>query len=282
MYAWLGTRKIWFMTLTTRDENQDREQALRDINAHWQTLLKRMRRRYGKVQYLRVIQFHRNGCPHIHALVDVGVSQTWVSDQWNELHNSPVVDVRFVDHSHVVNYIAKYISREILADRDAYALFGATGSRRYAFSQPAPPKLSKRRVQVIMRMASDPHAMRDILYTLDREFAELPRAPVVISSGEGHIILTLSTATPSHHPPPNPKPSHRLTTPGYYNESIAFDLSTLADMLGICYAEVDADTGPKSTLWWLSVDARSGEGSPRRPALPGLHHRLGHSCRNGR
>lgn len=135
LYQFIGKKYTRLMTLTTRYTNQPIDLLLIDLSRDWDILLKRIKRKYGKVQYFKIVQFHKNGAPHLHCLIDKFIDQNWLSDQWSEIHNSPIVDIRFMDNHHAINYVSKYISKELEAQSHFHALFQHVGRRRFAFSR---------------------------------------------------------------------------------------------------------------------------------------------------
>jgi len=131
----VGTDSIRLMTLTTRNVGQAQDVALSIIAKDWDTLLKRMKRRFGKIKYFRIVQFHKNGLPHLHIIIDKYIPHSWLSAAWSDIHNSPIVDIRHKDNHHAVNYITRYISKELLSDSPLNALFSLTHTRRYSKSR---------------------------------------------------------------------------------------------------------------------------------------------------
>jgi len=101
------------LTLTTSDE------ALasgRDIHRSFRALVLRMRRRYGKFEYIGVKEV-KDGRQHLH-LVFRGeyMEQAVISAMWQAVHQSPVVDIRAVYKARGgVRYLAKYLAKETLS-----------------------------------------------------------------------------------------------------------------------------------------------------------------------
>jgi len=126
---------IIFMTLTTRNYGQDPAEELINMGPHWMKLHKRMFRKYGKINYFRIIEFHDNGQPHMHVLLDKYIDQDWLSAQWENIHGAPVVDVRYKSKQHGVYYASKYVTKGLADDDFRYSLFSVIGIRRYSFSQ---------------------------------------------------------------------------------------------------------------------------------------------------
>ena len=79
-------------------------------------------------QYIRILEFQKNGSPHFHVLIDRYVPQGWLSKSWVAVGGGPVVDIRFVDVHRVTNYLSKYLTKELL-------LSAPKGSRRITTSR---------------------------------------------------------------------------------------------------------------------------------------------------
>jgi hypothetical protein len=68
-----------------------------------------LRRKYGCApKYIAVLEFHDNGKPHLHVLVDRFIEQAWLSAAWEAVGGGRIVDIRFVDLHRVSHYLAKY------------------------------------------------------------------------------------------------------------------------------------------------------------------------------
>lgn len=128
-----------FLTLTTRDQSQDQIESIKLIQEHWDKMLKRMRRKFGKFKYFKIMEFHKNGQPHLHILLDAYIPQSWLARNWNDVHGAYIVDVRYRDAGRAVNYATKYLSKELSTNATYHALFAITHMRRYSFSRNSVP-----------------------------------------------------------------------------------------------------------------------------------------------
>lgn len=105
--------KLRILTLTTSDE------ALasgKDIHRSFRALVLRLRRRYGRFEYIGVKEV-KGDREHLH-LVFRGeyMEQSVISAMWASIHKSPVVDVRAVYKVRGgVRYLAKYLAKETLS-----------------------------------------------------------------------------------------------------------------------------------------------------------------------
>lgn len=101
--------RLRILTLTTSDEAI--EQGF-DIHRHFRALVMRLRRRWGRFEYIGVKEV-KGDREHLH-LVFRGeyMQQVQVSAMWASLHHSPVVDIRAVWGSRGgARYLAKYLAK---------------------------------------------------------------------------------------------------------------------------------------------------------------------------
>lgn len=101
------------VTLTSSD------QALNPIQQDFRRLIMRLRRRRLLQDYLKVIEIKNPYREHIHMCFRGSyIEQAFLSNLWQHLHQSPVVDIRKVkagkrNKRGVANYLAKYMSKEM-------------------------------------------------------------------------------------------------------------------------------------------------------------------------
>lgn len=101
------------ITLTSSDE------APHDIQRSFRKLTMRLRRRQLCQDYLKVIEVKDDGREHIHMCFrGKFIEQAYLSEQWNEIHKSPIVDIRRVKKGYrnkrgVAGYLAKYMAKEL-------------------------------------------------------------------------------------------------------------------------------------------------------------------------
>lgn len=74
-----------------------------------------LRRKFGIApKYIAVLEFHENGRPHLHVLIDRFIEQVWLSQAWEAVVGGRIVDIRFVDLHRVSRYLAKYLTLDLL------------------------------------------------------------------------------------------------------------------------------------------------------------------------
>lgn len=103
-----------FITLTL-DKNKicgDPVSYLRECFTKWRVSLWR---KYGQApQFIAVLEFHKDGTPHLHILIDRYIEQAWISTSWSAIGGGPIVHVQQVDLHRVSRYLSKYLTKELL------------------------------------------------------------------------------------------------------------------------------------------------------------------------
>lgn len=101
---------VRFITLTTNPKHPD------NIHRHFRTLVKRLQRRGLLKGYLQVQELTKSGLPHKHILFKGKyIDQLWLSQQWDDIHGAPMIDVRALHKlkgkKAIAAYIAKYMAK---------------------------------------------------------------------------------------------------------------------------------------------------------------------------
>lgn len=65
----LGGNWSWF-TLTAHSKKRGAVKSIENLRGAWDTLMKRMKRKYGQFEYIRVYEQHKDGSFHIHAIAN--------------------------------------------------------------------------------------------------------------------------------------------------------------------------------------------------------------------
>lgn len=88
-----------------------------------------LRRRLGVTpQFMRVLEWQKNGNPHFHILIDHYVDKRWASHAWQAVGGGWAVDIRQVAIRRVAAYVSKYLSKDLL-------LSAPKGARRVTCSR---------------------------------------------------------------------------------------------------------------------------------------------------
>ncbi len=119
----------WF-TLTAHSKKRGAVKSIENLRSAWDTLTKRMKRKFGKYQYCRVYEKHRDGSFHIHCIAsfhfndikvrhqkngtDVNYSM-WLSKTAKSLklgYYTHADDISTTKHAgFIASYVAKYITK---------------------------------------------------------------------------------------------------------------------------------------------------------------------------
>jgi hypothetical protein len=68
----------------------------------------------GSPQYIRVLEFQKNGNPHFHILIDRRIEIEWIRKAWVAVGGGYMVDIRVIDVHRVSRYLAKYLTKDLL------------------------------------------------------------------------------------------------------------------------------------------------------------------------
>jgi hypothetical protein len=107
-----------FVTLTCAPNPELTAQEQLDVlNAAWRTLWKRWKRQNpnAKHGYVRVVERHKNGAPHLHIAVRAPyLPQKVLSAWWLELTGNFIVDIRAITSPRATGrYLAAYLTKDI-------------------------------------------------------------------------------------------------------------------------------------------------------------------------
>jgi len=106
--------QVRFLTLTSSPESPS------DIHKSFSKFVKRVRRKYGKFEYIAVKEKTKSGLIHLHILYRGSyMDQEWISKTWEEIHKAPVVWIEHVDlkrmkKSKIAAYLVKYLAKDPL------------------------------------------------------------------------------------------------------------------------------------------------------------------------
>jgi hypothetical protein len=102
------------MTLTVDPQlYQTPREAFDKTRTQVPELIRRIRKRFGPCEYLRVTELTKKGWPHYHLLIRSNfLPHAWVRDQWHDLTGAVIVDLRQVKKTFAAyNYLVKYLSK---------------------------------------------------------------------------------------------------------------------------------------------------------------------------
>jgi hypothetical protein len=103
-----------FLTLTL-DPAKIEGDPVRYLNQTFAKLRVYLQREYQCApQYIRVLEFQKNGNPHFHILIDRYIDLEWIRRAWVAVGGGFMVDIRLVDVHRVSRYLSKYLTKELL------------------------------------------------------------------------------------------------------------------------------------------------------------------------
>lgn len=103
-----------FLTLTL-DPKKIEGNPVRYLNAAFAKLRVYLHREHGVApQFIRVLEFQKNGNPHFHILIDRYIDLEWIRRAWVAVGGGFMVDIRFVDVHRVSRYLSKYLTTDLL------------------------------------------------------------------------------------------------------------------------------------------------------------------------
>lgn len=103
-----------FLTLTL-DPKKIQGDPVRYLNTAFAKLRVYLKRKHRVApQYIRVLEFQKNGNPHFHILIDRYIDLEWIRRAWVAVGGGFMVDIRFVDVHRVSRYLSKYLTTDLL------------------------------------------------------------------------------------------------------------------------------------------------------------------------
>jgi len=83
----------------------------RYIRNCWSKMRVSLARRFGEsVDYVGVLEFHKDGVAHLHLLLNQFIEQCWLSEAWSAVGGGVIVDIRMVDIHRVTAYLSVYLA----------------------------------------------------------------------------------------------------------------------------------------------------------------------------
>jgi hypothetical protein len=103
-----------FLTLTLDPAKIDGD-PVRYLNRIFGMFRMSLKRRFRAApQYIRILEFQKNGNPHFHILIDRYIERDWIQASWEAVGGGRMVDIRYVDVHRVSRYLSKYLTKELL------------------------------------------------------------------------------------------------------------------------------------------------------------------------
>lgn len=108
------SRLCRFLTLTL-DPARIEGEPVQYLRACWNMMRVYLHRTFGSgIQYIAVLEFQKNGNPHLHILISRYIPQPWLMKSWQAVGGGWSVDIRYVDLHRAGHYLAKYLTKDLL------------------------------------------------------------------------------------------------------------------------------------------------------------------------
>jgi len=103
-YGW------YFLTITAHDKWRGKDASVQNLRQGWKKLYNRMRRKYGRTDYAKVWEFHKDGSFHLHILYARKVGKRWLRNNSRQCGMGYICDSsRSKNAGQVAGYVSKYM-----------------------------------------------------------------------------------------------------------------------------------------------------------------------------
>jgi hypothetical protein len=162
----LALQRLLTLTLDPTKIDGDPVQYLNRLFAMLRVYLGR---KYGtSIQYIRILEFQKNGNPHLHILIDRYIARDWIQAAWVAVGGGRMVDIRYVDVHRVSRYLSKYLTKELLMSAPLRCR-RVTTSRGIKLFEKKPTEIKWELLRVSIYRLRDIHAAELIAEKLDED-----------------------------------------------------------------------------------------------------------------
>jgi hypothetical protein len=103
------------LTLTLDPAKLQGQESTKYINGVFADFRVYLKRRLGYApDYIRILEYQKNGNAHLHVLLNRYLPQDWVSEAWSSVGGGRIVDIKHVDIHRVSRYLSKYLTKQML------------------------------------------------------------------------------------------------------------------------------------------------------------------------
>lgn len=103
--------EFYLLTCTLRENDLPLSVNWKRLSKCWNTFLSNLRKKHGKIRYFRCVELHKNGMPHIHALINVHMTKRKSHDLWHKItKDSFKCEFEKIKYS-CAGYIIKYLQK---------------------------------------------------------------------------------------------------------------------------------------------------------------------------
>jgi len=101
----------------------------------WDVFLKRLRRKYRKIKYLRIVELTACGIPHFHIILDHYVPHQWITETFPSCGGGSVNWIRHIDGGRAFGYVVKYVVKSTNGNPIHAEFFFRSGMRQFSASR---------------------------------------------------------------------------------------------------------------------------------------------------
>ncbi|HUS20187.1 MAG TPA: hypothetical protein VMZ25_11110 [Terriglobales bacterium] len=102
-----------FLTLTL-DPKKITGDPVRYLNKTFAVFRVYLQKSGYRITYIRVLEFQKNGTPHLHILMNQGMPFQWIQETWQQCGGGLFVNIKQVDVHRISHYLSKYLTKELL------------------------------------------------------------------------------------------------------------------------------------------------------------------------
>lgn len=128
-------KNVAMWTLSTSKSITGTPEGIEWLCKTWDTFLKRIRRIYKDVKYIRILEIGEKGNAHFHVLFNRFLSHSIVMQNWNDLTGGQQVRYDIIDEHRVKKYVTKYLSDAEKSNRTNEETLFLAKVRRISYSQ---------------------------------------------------------------------------------------------------------------------------------------------------
>jgi len=140
--------RVRFGTLTFDPARLTLEQAWKTQSALFAKFVRIARQRLAFSRYVKIVEAHKSGYPHLHFLIDCFVPVHWLSSVWDSIGAGKIVYMEEVATDLAARYVAKYMAKNFSSFIGVENPFRFYGVRRMCFSVGFPKQVYQRTNEV--------------------------------------------------------------------------------------------------------------------------------------
>jgi len=130
-----GNFKYSFCTLTYHTRKYSAKYCFLLLKDHLREFIRRLRKRYPRIQYYWVIELTKNLYPHIHIVFNQFVHWTIIRAIWYHVTKSYITDIKSIPAGNLAAYMSKYISSQKKQSEIQWATIFKNVDRLYGCSK---------------------------------------------------------------------------------------------------------------------------------------------------